>query len=407
MNEIWQTIAKNRSRSILTGFGVFWGMMMLLLLVGVGTGFVNGIKMNISGISTNSCNMGTSITSKPYQGMPEGRRWDITTDDIDLLRKEVKEAETICPVSMPFASTNNVRFGEKTGSYYLFGVTPDFLNMVSIKLMGGRYINEVDIRENRKVCVLGYKAYQQLFAGENPVGKMIHIGSMQFRIVGVADKDVREAVQMDEVITMPLSTFQRAYNRGKTVDEIYACTAPGVKAKDMETAIKTVLKRVHRIAPDDERAIWSSNMEEIFMSINYVFIGLQALLWLIGLGTLISGAVGVSNIMMVTVRERTREIGIRRALGASPWLIMRQVLAESVLLTFIAGILGIMAGVGLLNVANKLLPAIPNIPEVDAQISFGLAIGALVIIVLVGVLAGLLPATRALAIKPIEALSEE
>ena len=406
--EIWATISKNRSRSILTGFGVFWGMMMLLVLVGIGQSLTQGIMANVEGFAINSCFVIPDRTSKPYKGLQKGRTWAIHNSDMHTIRQAAKHAEEVAP--MCFGDQSMVRFGNWHEEYNIVGITSNYPDILYIPLLYGREINDIDVAEKRKVCVIGNEVYCKLFPeGGDPTGKLLHVGSMQFRIVGVKTKSKSQVSingRPDQQVFWPISTLQQAYQLGENIHLIMATAQPNVAVSIVEEELKTILKELYTIAPDDNRAMYTVNMEETLKAFKYLVVGLSALIWLIGLGTLISGAVGVSNIMLVTVRERTKEIGIRRAIGASPWVITKQILAESTLLTLLAGLLGIVAAVGVLQVAQQLLQSNEMFSQ-DMQISFGIAIGGLVILLVIGLLAGLLPARRALAIKPIEALNEE
>ena len=406
--EIWATISKNRSRSILTGFGVFWGMMMLLVLVGIGQSLTQGIMANVEGFAINSCFVIPDRTSKPYKGLQKGRTWAIHNSDMHTIRQAAKHAEEVAP--MCFGDQSMVRFGNWHEEYNIVGITSNYPDILYIPLLYGREINDIDVAEKRKVCVIGNEVYCKLFPeGGDPTGKLLHVGSMQFRIVGVKTKSKSQVSingHPDQQLLWPISTLQQAYQLGENIHLIMATAQPNVAVSIVEEELKTILKELYTIAPDDNRAMYTVNMEETLKAFKYLVVGLSALIWLIGLGTLISGAVGVSNIMLVTVRERTKEIGIRRAIGASPWVITKQILAESTLLTLLAGLLGIVAGVGVLQLAQQLLQGNEMFSQ-DMQISFGVAVGGLAILLVIGLLAGLLPARRALAIKPIEALNEE
>lgn len=408
-NEIWSTITKNRSRSILTGFGVFWGMMILLALVSVGDSLKGAIQSKLAGFATNSCFIGTDATSMPYNGLQKGRQWSIVNSDMPTLRREAKDAQLVSAVCFGGQWENNVRYGERKGSYNILGVEPEYRRVMYIPLLYGRYINEIDIRDRRKVCIIGWQIYREIFPeGGDVTGRMLRVGNLQYRIIGVhkqCTSEVNLGGPADEQVIMPISVLQQVYNYGEVIHTVVAVAKPKVPVSVVEKELTTAMKQLHQVAPDDQKATWSMNTEEMFKSIDYLMIGLTMLIWLVGLGTLISGAVGVSNIMLVTVRERTKEIGIRRALGASPHVIVRQILAESTLLTFLAGVLGIVAGVGVVQLAGMMLQG--NEMFGVMQVTFGVAVGALLLLIVIGMLAGLMPALRALSIKPIEALSEE
>lgn len=393
----------------MTGFGVFWGMMMLIVLVGVGQGFTGGIRDAIGSMPANAVMMGSSRTSKPYKGFAQGRSWEIQLGDLDILRREAKTVDKMSPMVWGDNSDKNVRHNDIEETFSIQGVLPVYNQLYSLPLQFGRFINDMDIVGYRKVCYIGYTVYEKMFPdGGNPVGELLYLSNIPYRIIGVAKKQKQGFGNSDDVVLLPITTLQRAYNRGQEIHQLIVSARPGVKAEEVETEVKTILRRVHNIAPNDEKALWAWNMEQMFTGISYTILGLTILLWLIGLGTLISGAVGVMNIMLVTIRERTREIGIRRALGASPWVIVRQILSESLLLTTLSGLMGIMAGIGILNILGPIMAnAKTELPLNAPEVSFTLAMGALVIIVVIGLLAGLMPALRALRIKPIEALSEE
>ncbi len=410
LNEIWTTIRQNRSRSILTGFGVFWGMLMLLVLLAIGGGFTGAFRNILGNVPPNSVMMGTSQTAKPYKGLPKGRYWEIQLGDLEVLKKEAKTLYKLSPMVWGDRSDKNVRYEDLTGSFSVQGVMPEYGELYNMKMAQGRFLSDLDVEASRKVCVVGNNVYKQLFPdGGNVIGKVIHVSNIQYRIAGVLAPSKQGFGNNNEVVLMPITTLQRAYNRGQTIHQLVVAARSGYDAADVEQETKTILRRLHTIAPDDEKAFWAWNMEEMVKGFSYTIIGLSLLLWLIGIGTLVSGAIGVTNIMLVTIRERTREIGIRRALGASPWVIVRQILAESLLLTTISGLLGIMAAVGLCHMLD---PLFTNMMSGDLQLTtvevdFSLAIAALLIIIVIGLLAGLMPALRALRIKPIEALSDE
>lgn len=410
LNEIWSTITKNRSRSILTAFGVFWGMLMLVIMVGLGQALKNGIFAKVDGFAMNTTIMGTGYTSKPYKGFRRGRSWDILTSDFPVLRRRVEGLDALVPMVFGSTDNNNVSYGEHYGTYSVVGVTPDFTEVLYTELEYGRFINDIDIKEKRKVCVIGAETYKVLFPqGGNPVGINIRANGIWYQIVGVkrpCKADVYIGGHPDKQVQIPLTALQQAYNMGDVIHILLASAKPGVPVSLIEKSIKDILRQQHQIAPDDERAMFSQNVEDMFKAMNYLTLGLAVLIWIIGLGTLLSGAVGVSNIMLVTVRERTKEIGIRRAIGAPPVLIAVQILAESTLLTVLAGTLGIVAGIGVLQGITPVL-ANADVFIKEPQINFAIAVSALGIITVIGILAGLLPAARALSVKPIEALNEE
>lgn len=407
--EIWITITHNKSRSIMTAFGVFWGMFMLVVMVGAGVALEKGISSEIEGFATNSCFIWSEPTSVPYKGLKKGRYWNMYNEDIILLRQNIPEIQHIAPILFGGGQDNNVMRNDKSGTYSLKGNYPSYNLIDESKMIYGRYINDIDIAEKRKVCVIGERVYEVLFPGnEDPLGKNIQVNGVYFQVIGVSrhTSDVNIGGDAQETVVLPFTTMQQAFNQGNVVHFIAVTAMPGVKVKVIEDKIKTVLKNIHTISPDDKTAVGGMNIEDQFTMFLYLGIGIASLIWIVGLGTLLAGGIGVSNIMLVTVRERTKEIGIRRALGATPQNIIGQIISESVVLTMLAGIAGILLGVGLLHVVGILLSTGDQFFK-DPQISFGVAIGALFILVVIGAFAGFLPANRALNIKPIEAIREE
>ncbi|OJV39643.1 MAG: ABC transporter ATP-binding protein [Bacteroidales bacterium 36-12] len=407
--EIWITITQNKSRSVLTAFGIFWGMFMLVMMVGAGAALEKGMWSQVEGFATNSCFVWTQPTSLPYKGFKKGRHWDMENKDYELLRANIPEIQYMAPMIFLGSSSNNVTRNDKAGAYYIKGVIPEYTLIDNQKLKLGRFINEVDISEGRKVCVIGERVYEVMFPhDENPLGKSIQIKGIYFQVVGVTSSNANINIGGDgkETVLLPFSTMQKVYNMGKYIHFMAITADPGVKVKVVEDKVKATLKAANQISPDDNIAVGGMNMEEMFTMFLYLSIGVSSLIWIVGLGTLLAGAVGVSNIMLITVRERTKEIGIRRAMGATPRLIVNQIISESIMLTSLAGVAGLMFGVGMLTLTGKILANTDNMIK-DPQISFNVAVGALIVIVIIGALAGFIPANRAMKIKPIEAIREE
>ena len=407
--EIWITITHNKSRSVLTAFGVFWGMLMLVLMVGAGNALEKGMSSQIEGFATNSCFFASERTTLPYKGFRKGRRWDMTNSDIPVIREKVKELQYISPVLFGGGTDKNVVRGEKNGSYQVKGCYPEYDLIEKSKMLYGRYVNDIDIAEKRKVCVVGERIYEVLFQkGEDPTGKQIRVNGIYFQVIGVARSTSGVSIggQTAETVVLPFSTMQQAFNHGNIIHFLAATAKEGVPVKVIQNKILEVLKQQHQIAPDDKEAVFNMNIEEQFKMFNYLGIGIASLIWIVGLGTIFAGAIGVSNIMLVTVRERTREIGIRRALGATPNNIIGQILSESIVLTVLAGITGIVVGVGLLRATGIVLSQGDQFFK-DPQISFGMAVASLLILLVIGTFAGYIPAQRAMMIKPVEAIGEE
>ena len=407
--EIWITITHNKSRSVLTAFGVFWGMLMLVLMVGAGNALQEGISSQIEGFATNSCFFATERTTLPYKGFRKGRRWDMTNSDLPVIREKVKDLQYISPVLFAGGNDKNVVRGEKNGSYLVKGCYPEYDLIEKSNMIYGRYVNNIDISGKRKVCVIGERIYEVLFQkGEDPTGKQIRVNGIYFQVIGVARSTSGVSIggQTSETVVLPFSTMQQAFNQGNIIHFLAVTAKDGVPVKEVQENILQVLKQQHQIAPDDKEAVFTMNIEEQFKMFNYLGIGITALIWIVGLGTLFAGAIGVSNIMLVTVRERTKEIGIRRALGATPRDIIGQILSESVVLTVLAGLTGIVVGVGLLRATGIVLSQGDQFFK-DPQISFGMAVTSLLILLIVGTFAGYIPAQRAMTIKPVEAIGEE
>jgi putative ABC transport system permease protein len=407
--EIWFTITHNKSRSFLTAFGVFWGMFMLVVMVGAGVALQRGMSSQIEGFATNSCFVWTEQTSEPFEGLKKGRRWNMENADIHVLLNKIPEIQYLAPVLFGNGGTNNVTRNDKAGSFGVKGNYPSYNQIDESKMVFGRYINDIDISEKRKVCVIGERVYEVLFPkDENPLGKNIQVNGIYFQVIGVArhTSDINIGGDAKESVVLPFSTMQQAFNQGNIVHFLAVTAQPGIKVKIIEDRIRQVLTEIHKISPDDKKAVGGFNIEDQFNMFLYLGIGIAFLIWFVGSGTLIAGAVGVSNIMLVTVRERTKEIGIRRALGATPRNIITQILSESIILTLIAGISGLMVGVGLLSLVGLALSQSDQFFK-DPQISFTVAISALLILLVIGTLAGFIPANRAMSIKPIEAIREE
>ena len=409
--EIWATIARNKTRSILTAFGVSWGLFMFIILVGFGNGFRQGIMDNFKGFASNSCFFYTERTSEAYKGHRKGRYWSMNSKDLRLIREKALSVEYLAP--MIFADGTSVR-GNKTGSYTGCGVFPDQFNIQNMEVEYGRLINDIDIQERRKVCFIGKEVYETLFdIGENPLGQNIRVGGIYYQVVGVG-KPVARSINVGSypprTVYIPFTTLQQTVSRG---DAFYflGCTAkPGFRASMVVEEVKEIIKTNHDISPTDQKAMGSFNLEEEFRNINNLFNGINILIWIVGMGALLSGIIGISNIMLVTVRERMREIGVRRAIGAKPLTILTQILSESFVLTTIAGMAGFIFGVLILFALQQLMAS--STPDggslvIIPFVSFNLALVAMAILIVSSLLAGLMPALRALSIKAIDAIRDE
>lgn len=407
LREILDVLSRNKSRTFLTGFGVFWGVFMLVGLVGGGDGLKGLLSNNLAGFATNSAIVWAQPTTKPYHGFRKGRQWNLTYKDVKRLRAQVPELDVITPTITRWGS--NATHDDRSSSGIVKGVLPDMQRVSEPKMLYGRYINQMDIVQGRKVCVIGKQVYKNLFPkGGDPCGDVIRIDSVYFSVVGVnyADGNMNVNGNDQQAIYMPLSLVQQIYNRGESVDMICVTGRPGVTMSDITDRIRTVIALDHHVDPKDEKGVMVFNTEMMFSIVDNMFTGINLLIWLVGIGTLLAGAIGVSNIMMVTVRERTVEIGIRRAIGATPRMILSQIIQESILLTSVAGMSGILFVVLILQ-ELEMANTTDGVVSAHFQISFWTAIGAVVLLSVLGVLAGLAPAIRAMKVKPVDAMRDE
>lgn len=414
----WQEIAhalgSNKLRTALTAFGVFWGLFMLMLMIGSGNGLENGVTSDFGDSAKNSFFVWTQSTSKPYRGLPAGRRFEFENSDIEALRSGVPELGVIAPRNQlgGFRTGNNVTRGTKSGGFNVMGDYPEIRHIESFRMVEGRFLNRLDLEERRKIAVIGTRVQEMLFEpDEDPIGESIRVQGISFKVVGVFDstRGGDDADRDTQTVFIPFSTFQNAFNAVNLVDWFALTPVDGLPASVAEEKTKAFLRARHRVAPDDQRALGSWNTEEEYLQIQGLFGGIRALVWIVGIGTLAAGVIGVSNIMLVIVRERTKEIGIRRALGATPLAIMRQVVTESVLLTSIAGYLGLVAGIALTEgVAWALRSSGGSVDMfMNPTVQVGNAVQALGILIVAGVLAGVMPARRAVRVPPVDALRME
>ncbi len=407
--EIWQTISRNKLRSFLTGFGVAWGILLFVVIFGVGNGIQKGFQDAFAGISPNSLFIYPNLTSQEYKGFNTGRYWTLNNEDLLLLKNNITEIKHISATIFGGESGTS-SYKDKSGNYYYKGVDVNHSKIEVIHILQGRDFNLLDIQEKRKICIIGKRVYEELFEkGEDPIGKQISVNGIYYNVVGVADasENINIFGAVSENILIPLTTMQQITNYGKTIDMISLAAYENVSIKDVESKVKSLLKSKHTIAPTDDAAIVSFNLEEAFTMFNNLFIGIKILVWIVGMGTLFAGAVGISNIMLVSIRERTKEIGIRRALGAKPNVILRQIIGESLFLTFFAGYIGFFIGILILGVVNNIMNSTGDIIVFNMQLSFGMAVLALSILVIAGMAAGIIPAKYALKIKAIDALRDE
>ena len=406
--EVLDTLTRNKSRSFLTGFGVFWGVFMLVALMGGGQGLKELLQQNFAGFATNSAMVWAQPTSKAYKGFRKGRYWHMDYKDVARIRQSVPELDVVTPVL--FSNGGTAYYGDRKATIGVTGAMPDFQRINEPKIYYGRYIDEADIKDHRKVCVIQKKTYKELFpGGGDPCGKRIRIDNIYYQIVGV-DYNMAEGISLSGEagtgVILPLTFMQQAYNRGNAVDMIAVTGRKGVVMSSLTDRIRETVARAHTVDPTDEQGAMVFNTEVLFQLLDNLFKGVNFLIWLVGLGTLFAGAIGVSNIMMVTVRERTTEIGIRRAIGATPRMILSQIISESIVLTLVAGMSGILFGVLILQML-ELANTEDGILAAHFQVGFWTALFAAIVIAAMGVFAGLAPAARAMSIKPVDAMRDE
>src|SRR6056297_456416 len=409
--EIIHTLKSNKLRTFLTAFGVFWGIFMLTVMLGSGTGLKNGIYKNMGDFSTNSAFMWTQKTTEPYKGFEAGRNWNFNNGDTKAILDNVAGIDRLAPRIQGYGGdgATNAVYGDNTGSFSIFGDYPDWNEVDPLTITEGRFINEMDIERRRKIVVIGERVKEILFdKGEEPLNKFIRINGVYFQVVGVfkSKKNGQQADNENQNVHIPFTTLQRLYNYGDKVFWYAMTSHKTTSVSAVADEVMEVVKRRHDIAPHDDQAIGHFNVEEQFMKVQNLFTGINILIWLVGIGTLLAGVIGVSNIMLVVVRERTKEIDIRRAIGAKPVKITNQILLESLVLTASAGWMGLVFGVGLIELINSAMGEGSDFFS-NPTVNFSVAITALTILVISGVMAGMLPAKRALRIKPIEALRTE
>jgi putative ABC transport system permease protein len=414
--EIFSTIKKNKLRTILTGFSVAWGIFMLMVLLGAGNGLSNGVGSNFEGNAKNAMWIWSRETSIAYQGYQVGRRIQLTMDDYNA----VKKMDKIDKVSARYwIGDRTYSFGNEYGTYNTQSCHPDYIYIEKFIITQGRFINDIDMSHDRKVMVIGEDIRKALFKDVNPIGEFIKVGDMPFEVIGVySEKDPREGTRQGLI---PISTAQRLFNAGNKIHNLALSTADVSKneSENIEKNIREDIAKRHKFDPKDERALGSYNSLKDYIQTMNIFNAIKMFVWLIGIGTLIAGIVGVSNIMLIVVKERTKEIGIRKALGATPGSIVGLVLLESILITAAAGYIGMFLGISLMEGVNFMMEMQTQTqvgasgdqgefrmfmnPTVDLRI----AVSAMLLLVSAGALAGYIPARKAASIRPIEALHDE
>lgn len=411
IREVFDTIIKQRWRSVMTAFGIFWGILILTLLIGTGMGLRNGLLTSYNSLPPNCVICMTSPALLPYEGFDAGRKWHITLSDLEKLKiclgSQIKVITMINLIND--GEPIEIRYGDKSIDAPLAGEEPYSMIGFSQTVVQGRFINDIDIKQNRPVCVIGKDVAEKLFAEESPLGKQILVDGKIFKVVGVANivsNKIKFGFKISEGIVIPLSLMQKSYNQGENVHLSNIILQDDVDADRAIASIDPVIRKIHHLHPDDTSALLLINMKKQVNQIKSVFGGIDFLIWIVGLGTLIAGLVGISNIMLISVKERTKEIGIRSAMGAKPQSIVGQIMCESMLLTTLSGLVGLCLGVALLAFLNNALDG-GNDSFAHPYMPFWTGVTSLVVLIIGGLLAGYIPARRALNIELIQALANE
>ena len=408
--EIYYSLKKHKLRTILTAFGVFWGIFMLVVLMGAGNGLRNGVMQDFD-IAKNAVFVWTEQTSLPYQGLQPGRQITLDNSDFRAIRSNIKEIEVIAPRNFLSGDFMVVR-GDRSVSFQVYGDYPQYVEVKPMIITSGRFVNARDIKDRRKVAVIGSQVQSRLYEPEeDPINTYIKIKGVPFKVVGTFDSPLRSDDAIDDIQTiyLPNTTMQLAFNQGEDLGWFGFIPKAGVPAALVEEKVKALLAQRHKIHPDDRSALGSFNVEKEYQEVQGLFAGIKAVSWLVSIMTIIAGVVGVGNIMLIIVKERTKEFGVRKSVGAPPWSILSMIILESLVLTGIAGYLGLLSGVGFVELINYALV------EFDAQsdffanpeIDFRVSLTALAVLVMAGTLAGIVPARKAARTNPVVALRDE
>ncbi|MDG5799299.1 ABC transporter permease [Marinilabiliaceae bacterium ANBcel2] len=411
LSEIFSVLKQNKLRAIMTGFSVAWGIFMLLILLGSGKGLENGMRFNFRGSATNSIWVNSGETTQSHEGYKEGRRIQFTNEDYTAIKNEISGISNLSGRVYLYDSAP-LTYKDNFGVYQITCVMPAFFGIEKMDIIKGRFINDIDIKESRKVIVLSQPIVDTLFDGDEPLGAYIKVGGIPYKVVGV----FRDVMQRDERKSfMPITTGQKVFGQGNRIQNFAITTASESLEENraIEKEVRHLLARRHRFSQTDQGAIFIWNTLENFRQVLGVFTGIRIFIWIIGIMTIIAGIVGVSNIMIILVKERTKEIGIRKSIGASPWSVIKLVMSESLLITALSGFFGLLAGMGVLHFANMILQSIAaGNPDINSYFhnpsaDFQVAVTATFVLVISGLIAGFIPAKKAAAIKPIEALHDE
>ncbi|HEX9618942.1 MAG TPA: ABC transporter permease [Polyangiaceae bacterium] len=410
--EIFSTLRRNKLRTVMTAIGVFWGIFMLVLMLGFGNGLKFGVQKNMLGFAANSVYVWGQRTSKPHHGLPPGRRVRFRTQDIEALERDVAGIELLAPRIQlgGWRDGNNVTRGERTGNFGVMGDYPAFAGIEGIFPDRGRFINPLDLERRRKVVVIGDQVKRLLFSDhENPIGQYVRIRGVYFQVVGTfrSDRPGDQGDRANQTLHVPFSTFQMAFNAHHDVGWFAITGKPDVDAEELEQRVRKALLERHGVAPDDPQALGSFNAAERFGQVRSLFGGIEFFIWFVGVATMLAGVLGVSNIMLISVKERTKEIGVRKALGATPASIVALIVQEALALTTLAGYLGLVAGVLALEGFSRFVGTDASGPLGSPAIHLGTALAATGVLVVAGLISGIAPARHAAKIQPVEALRAE
>lgn len=401
--EVFESLSKNKLRSILTMVGVWWGILLLIGLLGSAKGVENNFNTRFQNYATNSLFIFSGTTTIPFKGYQEGRRIKLNIDDVEKIKKNVKGVEYVLP---SFRGQMTASRNLLSGSFGLTGEFPFRDSLAKKDLLWGRYINQNDIDERKKVIVISEDAYKQLFEkGEYPIGKTVRGENLNYKVIGVFEVVNFGGPQIDADI--PFTTFQQVYNRGNDIDMLTITGNSDFDINQLDADVKLLLKNIHDIHPDDNRALNGFNLGDRFEQFTGFLTGMQFLTWFVGIATLIAGVFAIGGILLISVKERTKEIGIRRALGATPYLVKRQIIVEAVAISLIAGFVGIISGGLILMLVNKIAGQGEDAFMRNPSVSIGMVFFALLIVTVLGTIIGLIPAFKATSVKPIDALREE
>lgn len=409
-----EALTANWFRTVLTAFGVLWGIFILVILLAAGKGLENGVMKDFGGMATNSMFMWTQVASKPYKGLPKGRRYNFEIEDVAAIKEQVPALRFISPRNQlgGFGGANNVVRGLNTGAFNVYGDYPEIIQQEPMDITSGRFINYSDIQDKRKVAIIGEGVKAALYdIGEDPVGTYIKINGVNFMVIGTYKKKSQggDAEEGQKQIYVPFTAFSQAFNMGNQVGWMAITAKDGFPITNLKNEIIDVIKARHTIHPEDDRAVGHFDLFEEYSKVNGLFVALKAVAYFVGVLVLLSGIIGISNIMLIVVKERTNEIGVRRALGATPWSIRGQILMESVFLTIVSGMAGIILATGVIWLVNFQLDQMDTSEMMFANpsVNLGVVMIALTILIISGLLAGLIPAQHAIKVKPVDALRTE